>query len=177
MTQQFYRAAIGAFIINEHNEILITLNYGNDSKWNFPKGGIRAGESDEQALKRELQEELGIKDFKMLAKSKISVIYRLPEEYIKQEKLNYIGQAQRYYWLFLSKNTKLNVPNDEVEKYKWIKINSKEITIYFKAHDDEKILQTYVPIEFEEIQLLINHNPRTILYKYDILTSERQNIR
>lgn len=147
---QFYRAAVGAFIINENSQILITRNFGHGDKWNFPKGGIEEGESETQALKRELHEELGVRNIKILMKSKISTIFMLPVDYIKEKNLNHIGQAQNFYWVFLSKKEKIDISNDEVEEYKWIDIDSKEFAKHFKQHDEEKVIQTLLPLEFKE---------------------------
>lgn len=148
---QCYRAAVGAFIINEDNQLLITRNFGHKDKWFVPRGGIEKGELEEQALRRELYEEIGIHNIKILMKSKISTIFLIPPEYIQEYKLNYIGQAQNYYWAFLSKTEKIDISNDEVEEYKWIDPNAKEIAKYFKQHDDEQVIQTLLPRELNEL--------------------------
>lgn len=152
---QFYRAAVGAFVVNEKEQILITHKYSHSGNWNFPKGGIEEGESEEETLKRELSEELGVENIKILAKSKISNIYRLADDYIEKYNIDHIGQAQRYYWVFLRSDTKLLIPNKEVEKYKWIEINPQEIAKWFKRHDSEKVFQTLIPLEFEEVRLML----------------------
>ncbi len=56
------QVAVGV-IINDHNEVLIALRANHQhqgGKWEFPGGKIEAGEPVEQALARELLEELGI---------------------------------------------------------------------------------------------------------------------
>ena len=54
---------VGAAIINEKGEVLCAQRgYGSlKGKWEFPGGKIEKGESDAEALAREIKEELGIK--------------------------------------------------------------------------------------------------------------------
>ena len=53
---------VGAAIINEHNEVLCAQRgYGSlIGKWEFPGGKVEKGETDQEALKREIREELNI---------------------------------------------------------------------------------------------------------------------
>ena len=53
-----YRVVAKAFITNEEGKILVV----KESKdfWSFPGGGVDHGETPEIAIKREIQEELGI---------------------------------------------------------------------------------------------------------------------
>lgn len=56
----FYRVSVKAIIRNEHSEVLCIKEAG--SRWSLPGGGIDHGESDRQALSRELYEEALITD-------------------------------------------------------------------------------------------------------------------
>ncbi len=51
----FYRVSLKAIIRNEQSEVLCVKESG--SQWSLPGGGIDHGESDRQALTRELYEE------------------------------------------------------------------------------------------------------------------------
>lgn len=54
---------VAAALINDDNEVLLAQRPKGKrlaGKWEFPGGKVEAGESPEEALKRELHEELGI---------------------------------------------------------------------------------------------------------------------
>ena len=47
-------------------------------EWDIPKGGKKARESDEAALWRELQEEVGSRNFKLVQRLPFKMSFRLP---------------------------------------------------------------------------------------------------
>ena len=60
-TQIKYRPNVAGILRNPAGEILICERLGNPGAWQFPQGGVDGGESYEEALARELKEEIGIK--------------------------------------------------------------------------------------------------------------------
>lgn len=64
--------------------------------WQFPQGGIDEGESPEQALLRELEEEIGTREVEILAEYPEWVSYDFPESVVTKMR-PYIGQRQRYF--------------------------------------------------------------------------------
>lgn len=54
----FYRVAVKALIRNTDGNILLVKE--KSDKWDLPGGGIDHGESPDDAIRRELQEELGV---------------------------------------------------------------------------------------------------------------------
>lgn len=67
----------------------------NSSKpfWDFPKGLLDAGESEEEAARREAFEEAGLKDVKMVHgfKEKATYFYRLGGETIHKDLVMFLG--------------------------------------------------------------------------------------
>jgi G:T/U-mismatch repair DNA glycosylase/ADP-ribose pyrophosphatase YjhB (NUDIX family) len=58
------RQAVRALVIDGAERVLLTrYEFPEESVWAPPGGGIEAGETDEQALRRELAEEAGVADF------------------------------------------------------------------------------------------------------------------
>ncbi|HYG83953.1 MAG TPA: NUDIX hydrolase [Verrucomicrobiae bacterium] len=54
----FYRVSIKAVIRNAHGQVLV-VKEKNNPKWNLPGGGMDYGETEQEALRRELYEEVG----------------------------------------------------------------------------------------------------------------------
>ena len=67
MNDKSYRKNVGLIVLNSRNQLFICQR--KDQKtWQFPQGGIDAGESPKVAARRELFEEVGI------AKNDVSII-------------------------------------------------------------------------------------------------------
>jgi putative (di)nucleoside polyphosphate hydrolase len=101
-----FRANIGMIVCNDFGNLLWTRRIGQNS-WQFPQGGVDAGESAEQALFRELKEEIGLEkqDVKILGSTKSWLKYRLPNRYIRQGSFPLcVGQKQKWYMLRLVSN-------------------------------------------------------------------------
>ena len=98
-----FRPNVGIIVANAAGQVLWARRYGHDA-WQFPQGGIADGETPEQAMYRELHEEIGLKpqDVKILAQSRGWLRYRLPRRFIRHDKPPVcIGQKQRWFLLQL----------------------------------------------------------------------------
>ncbi|QGX39501.1 RNA pyrophosphohydrolase [Permianibacter aggregans] len=99
-----YRANVGIVICNREGQLFWARRKGHDS-WQFPQGGINVGESPEQALFRELREEVGLtrQDVRVLGSTRDWLRYRLPSRYMRHDsKPLCIGQKQRWFLLQLT---------------------------------------------------------------------------
>ncbi|STU38626.1 adenosine (5')-pentaphospho-(5'')-adenosine pyrophosphohydrolase [Klebsiella pneumoniae] len=72
-----YRPNVGIVICNRQGQVMWARRYGQHS-WQFPQGGINPGESAEQAMYRELFEEVGLsrKDVRILASTRNWLRYK-----------------------------------------------------------------------------------------------------
>lgn len=96
-----FRPNVGIVLTNDAGQVLWARRIGQDA-WQFPQGGINDGESPEQALYRELYEEVGLRehDVELLACTRGWLRYRLPHRLIRREnKPLCIGQKQKWFLL------------------------------------------------------------------------------
>ncbi|MDH5433092.1 MAG: RNA pyrophosphohydrolase [Gammaproteobacteria bacterium] len=121
-----FRANIGIIICNDYGNLLWTRRIGQNS-WQFPQGGVDAGETPEQALFRELKEETGLErqDVKILGSTKSWLKYRLPTRYIRQDSYPVcVGQKQKWYLLRLTgKESRIDfnvTKHPEFDHYMWV---------------------------------------------------------
>src|SRR3989304_1264473 len=76
-----YRSAVGMMLLNAENKIFVGQRLDKkDPAWQMPQGGIRPHETTDQAMLRELQEEIGTRTVEIIVKSKIWYKYNLPTE-------------------------------------------------------------------------------------------------
>ncbi|MGE0370457.1 MAG: RNA pyrophosphohydrolase [Gammaproteobacteria bacterium] len=98
-----YRANVGIVLSNREGKVLWARRIGQDA-WQFPQGGIRKDEAPEQAMYRELREEIGLEaeDVVVLGRTRDWLRYRLPKHLIRRRSRPLcIGQKQVWYLLYL----------------------------------------------------------------------------
>ncbi len=96
-----FRPNVGIVLSNAQGQVLWARRVGQQA-WQFPQGGIDKGETPEQALYRELEEEIGLKpqDVKVVACTRRWLKYRLPDQYRRRDsEAQFIGQKQKWYLL------------------------------------------------------------------------------
>jgi len=101
-----FRSNVGIVICNRLGQLLWAKRVG-ESAWQFPQGGIKKSETLEQALYRELNEEVGLaaEDVKILYQTNDWFHYRLPNNFIRYHKNPLcIGQKQKWFLLSLESN-------------------------------------------------------------------------
>ena len=120
-----YRLNVGIVICNSHGQVFWAKRYGQHS-WQFPQGGIDEGETPEQAMFRELYEEVGLtsKDVKVVATSRHWLRYKLPKRLVRWDsKPVCIGQKQKWFMFKLIEDAHIhfdNDPDNEFIDYKWV---------------------------------------------------------
>ena len=148
-----YRKCVGMMILNSNNEILVGRRIDHPSGfWQMPQGGIDENEDPEEAVWREMLEEIGTNNAKIIKISDQWIKYEIPEKTLKTlpwgEK--YIGQQQKWFaFRFVGQEKEINVgtENPEFSEWKWAKINSIiDNIVPFKRHVYSKILK-----EFKEL--------------------------
>ena len=96
-----FRPNVGIILCNEKDQVLWAQRAQHDS-WQFPQGGIKEHETPEQAVYRELMEEVGLapEHVEVLGMTSGWLRYRLPKRYLRYgNKPLCIGQKQRWYLL------------------------------------------------------------------------------
>ncbi len=98
-----YRPNVAIVIVNGRNQVFWGKRIREHS-WQFPQGGINPGETPEQAMYRELREEVGLEPqhVKVLGRTRDWLRYDVPQHWIKREwRGSYQGQKQIWYLLRL----------------------------------------------------------------------------
>ena len=98
-----YRANVGIILMDAESRVLIAGRRGR-SGWQFPQGGVQRRESAEQAMFRELHEEVGLEpdDVAIEGVTREWIRYRLPKKYVRSDSEPLcIGQKQRWFLLSL----------------------------------------------------------------------------
>ncbi|TNF90392.1 MAG: RNA pyrophosphohydrolase [Gammaproteobacteria bacterium] len=119
---QFFRASVGAVIVNARGQALAFERSGIPGAWQLPQGGLEAGEEPVEAVFREVFEETGIRqqELTLVRQHPDLLSYELPEEW-RSEKT---GRGQTQYWFLFRFNgdeTRIELPeNGEFSTWKWL---------------------------------------------------------
>ena len=125
-----YRSCVGMMILNDTNKILVGRRLDHPSGfWQMPQGGIDDHEKPEEAVWREMMEEIGTNNAKLIKSTNQWYKYEIPKETLKTlpwgEK--YIGQKQKWFAFRITgkeDDINVNTNNPEFSEWKWILHNS-----------------------------------------------------
>ena len=120
-----YRANVGIILCNEQKQVFWGKRVRENS-WQFPQGGMKRKESPEEAMYRELYEEVGLlpDQVEILARTKDWLKYNVPEKWIKRTWRGiYRGQKQIWFLLKMvapDSSIQLNVAErPEFDDWRW----------------------------------------------------------
>ncbi len=122
-----FRPNVGIILTNDQGQLLWARRVGGQDAWQFPQGGINPSETPEQALYRELHEEIGLyqSDVEILACTRGWLRYRLPHRLVRHNSLPLcVGQKQKWFLLrMLSDDSKVSLNNGgraEFDDWRWV---------------------------------------------------------
>ncbi|GHA02768.1 RNA pyrophosphohydrolase [Ignatzschineria ureiclastica] len=167
-----FRANVGIILCNQDQQLFWGHRIGQADAWQFPQGGIDPDETPEEAMYRELYEEVGLRPehIKILGKTDRWLRYRLPQNLIRRNPSSdrtCIGQKQVWFMLeFVGNEEDFNlnaVDQPEFDLYKWVDywLPLRDV-IHFKRKVYDKALTELAPLIFEE---MIPKKPRDVRIK------------
>ena len=123
---QGFRFNVAILLLNGSGDKAFWAKRIGADSWQFPQGGLRAGESDLQSAYREIYEELGLEadDVEVIGKTPSWFKYRLPVRFRRPRRQGHnqcVGQKQRWYLMRLNcSEDKINLnATDEPEFERW----------------------------------------------------------
>lgn len=152
-----FRANVGIILANDDGKLLLGGRIGNRG-WQFPQGGMQSGESVEEAMFRELEEEIGLTDrhVQILGVTDDWLRYRLPDRFVRRgSKPLCIGQKQRWFILrMLDSDEALQLDlaeTPEFDRWRWVDFwKPVNEVIYFKRRVYARALHELGPHLYPE---------------------------
>lgn len=121
-----FRANVGIVLMHGDGRLFIGRRSGGRG-WQFPQGGMKRGELPEEALYRELGEEIGLKpeDVEIIGQTRHWLRYRLPARYQRRDsRPRCIGQKQRWFMLRLKRDDPQfrfdTTGEPEFDRWRWV---------------------------------------------------------
>jgi putative (di)nucleoside polyphosphate hydrolase len=125
LDREGFRPNVGIILLNANNEVWWGKRVREHS-WQFPQGGIKYGETPEQAMYRELEEEIGLRQehVKIVGRTRDWLRYEVPDHFIKREvRGHYRGQKQIWFLLrMVARDNDVNLrltDHPEFDAWRW----------------------------------------------------------
>jgi len=122
-----FRPNVCIVLTNGLGQVLWARRVGGRDAWQFPQGGIEGRESVEDALYRELFEEVGLeaRSVEILARTRDWLRYRLPKRMRRHNSSpGFIGQKQKWFLLRMLHGDELvrvdGAEKPEFDHWRWV---------------------------------------------------------
>ena len=149
--QKTYRPNVAAVILSsnypEKCEFFIAHRSDIRNAWQFPQGGIDAGETPQEALMRELLEEIGCNDVEILGEYPEWITYDFPK-ISKGKTYPFDGQTQKYFLVRLKENAVIDLNTYHIPEFKDFEfITYAEVlkkATFFKRHVYKRVIDYFI---------------------------------
>ncbi len=144
-----YRPNVGAVLFNRHGLVFTGRRANARESWQLPQGGIDEGEDPAAAVLRELEEEIGTRNARLLAEHDAWLSYDLPAELIGVAwGGRYRGQRQRWFALrFEGEDSEIALdrdPHPEFDAWRWVPLAElPSIAVPFKRQTYEVLATAF----------------------------------
>jgi putative (di)nucleoside polyphosphate hydrolase len=125
LDREGFRPNVGIILLNSRNQVFWGKRIRTHS-WQFPQGGIKHGETPEQAMYRELHEEVGLRPdhVRIVGRTRDWLRYEVPDHYIRRDaRGHYRGQKQIWFLLQLvGRDSDMNLratDHPEFDAWRW----------------------------------------------------------
>ena len=144
-----YRPGVGVVLFNKDGHVLIAERLDNPGSWQMPQGGIDEGEEPETAVFREMEEEIGTRNAKILGMLNDWICYDFPPALAKKLwEGQYTGQRQKWIALrFLGQDSEIKLDTHhepEFSRWKWVPLKDLlQYVVPFKRAVYEKVISEF----------------------------------
>lgn len=162
-----YRANVGIILCNSDGRVFWAKRIRQRS-WQFPQGGIRRNETPEEAMYRELAEEVGLQPehVEIVACTKGWLRYRLPKRLIRRHRKPVcIGQKQVWFLLrMVGKESDVHLDlsdRPEFDYWRWVDYwYPLKVVVPFKRQVYLRALREFAPLLFDDDEFEAERPPR-----------------
>jgi putative (di)nucleoside polyphosphate hydrolase len=146
-----YRPNVAAIVLSSDYErtqrFVIARRTGMRRGWQFPQGGIDADETPQEALLRELREEIGTDEVEILGEYPEWIQYDFPAAKRGEKLYPFKGQRQRYFLVRLRDNERIDLfahPTPEFDAYKLVTVHELFRRVaYFKRPTYRRVIEYF----------------------------------
>ena len=148
-----YRKCAAAVLFNDSGRVLVCARHDlQHDDWQFPQGGVEAGETAVDAARRELYEETSVRSVQFVTAMEEGIRYTFPDFILeKRKKRGIYNPGQDLYWSlfrFVGEESEINLDTAEPEfrKYEWVTLDEAvKRAVDFKKDAYKKMAAAFKP--------------------------------
>lgn len=152
-----YRNSAGVCLFNKEGKVLIAERSDNPTHWQLPQGGIQVGEDPDRAVFREMKEEIGTDNAKIIGEVPERLRYEFPDYVPERHKMfkgKYRGQEQVWFaMLFLGDDSEINLDSSldpepaEFIAWRWADLSEiVDLIVEFKRDNYTRVTECFTPL-------------------------------